>query len=56
MQIYTVCVAGSLPRSHCVSSRNAPPLWGGALRDETQNGCEGDYVAWGGDQPDSKNL
>ena len=22
-----------------VSSR----LWGGALRDETQNGCEGDY-------------
>ena len=28
-----------------VSSRNAPPQWGGALRDETNNGCVGDYGA-----------
>ena len=38
----------SLPRSRCVS-RHATLLhtrlcmWGGALRDETKNGCEGDY-------------
>ena len=24
------------------SSRNAPPLWGGALRDDTKNGCVAD--------------
>ena len=25
-----------------VSSRNAPPHWGGALRDDTKNGCVAD--------------
>ena len=25
-----------------VTSRNAPPQWGGALRDDPNNGCEGD--------------
>ena len=24
----------------------SPKLWGGALRDETQNGCEGDYPSY----------
>ena len=23
-------------------------FWGGALRDDTKNGCEGDYNLWGG--------
>ena len=23
-------------------------FWGGALRDYTKNGCEGDYNLWGG--------
>ena len=32
----------SLPHSCSVSSCNTPP-WGGALHDETQNSCEGDY-------------
>ena len=26
-----------------MSSRNAPPLWGGVLRDDTKNGCVADY-------------
>ena len=26
-----------------MSSRNAPPLWEGALRDDTKNGCVADY-------------
>ena len=25
-----------------VTQRSFPPLWGGALRDDTKNGCEGD--------------
>ena len=29
-----------------MSSRNAPP-WGGALRDDTENGCVADYLGIG---------
>ena len=30
--------------AYIVSSRNAPPhSWGGALRDDTKNGCVADY-------------
>ena len=28
-----------------VTQRSSSLLWGGALRDETKNGCEGDYAS-----------
>ena len=34
-----VCRSATQP--FLVSSRNAPPQWGGALRDDTKNGCVG---------------
>ena len=27
-----------------VTQRSSPRTWGGALRDETKNGCVGDYI------------
>ena len=33
----------SLPRSRSLSRYATLLLWGGALRDDTKNGCEGDY-------------
>ena len=32
----------SATRPFSVSSRNAPPQWGGALRDDSKNGCSAD--------------
>ena len=31
-------------QSFLESSRNAPPLWEGALRDDAKNGCVADYI------------
>ena len=35
--------AQSATQPFLVSSRNAPPHWGRALRDDTKNGCVADY-------------
>ena len=45
-EIILVCVRGSLLRSR-YQGRHAtllPTQWGGTLRDDPNNGCEGDYV------------
>ena len=31
------------------------PTWGGGLRDETKNGCVGDFSLWDGDKKDKKD-
>ena len=40
-----VCQSATQP--FLVTSRNAPPRWGGALRDDTKDGCVADYT-WAG--------
>ena len=42
-----VCVCQSATQPFLVSSRNAPPHWGGVLRDGTKNGCVADYTRAG---------
>ena len=50
---FSMCACASLRQSQSatqpflVSSRNAPPHWGGALRDDTKNGCVADYTCVG---------
>ena len=34
----------SATQAFLVSSRNAPPWWGGALHDDTENACVADYM------------
>ena len=43
----SVYVCQSATQPFLVSPRNAPPHWGGALRDDTKNGCVTDYTCAG---------
>ena len=43
----SVYVCQSATQPFLVPSCNAPPLWGGALRDDTKNGCVADYTCAG---------
>ena len=40
----SVYVCQSATQPFLVSPRNAPPHWGGALRDDTKNGCVANYI------------
>ena len=43
----SVYVCQSATQPFLVTSRNAPPRWGGALRDDTKDGCVADYTCAG---------
>ena len=43
----SVYVCQSATQLFLVSSRNAPPHWGGALSDDTKNSCVADYTCAG---------